>query len=198
MRGLRLVVTVLRLVTSRRLLPRSPAAALPKVAEQLPPHSLQSLRLLPCSQMPLPHRLPCTGCGSDRARSTTAAAALLAHAASPLVMTTADAFAAAVLAEVALPPVLGATTLVGLAAAPPVLAEAQSRPRQRRRTRRTRPNTQNHRPLLKALHESRNTLVPAWELVAKLSHFPTKSIIRPISHYASAEEEAVPLENLAE
>ena len=45
-------------------------------------------------------------------------------------MTTADAFAAAVLAEVALPPVLGATTLVGLAAAPPVLAEAQSRPRQ--------------------------------------------------------------------
>ena len=41
-------------------------------------------------------------------------------------MTTADAFAAAVLAEVALPPVLGATTLVGLAAAPPVLAEAHS------------------------------------------------------------------------
>ena len=45
--------------------------------------------------------------------------------------TTADAFAAAVLAEVALPPVLayaGATALVGLAAAPPVLAEAAHSP----------------------------------------------------------------------
>ena len=126
-----------------------------------PPHSLQAMRCRTCSQSCCRrtpcnhcassrarkchfHRLPCTGCGSDRARSTTAAAALLAHAASPLVMTTADAFAAAVLAEVALPPVLGATTLVGLAAAPPVLAEAQSRPRQTRRTRRTRPNTQKH------------------------------------------------------
>ena len=124
-------------------------------------YSLQAIRCRTCSQISCRrtpcnhcassrarkchfHRLPCTGCGSDRARSTTAAAALLAHAASPLVMTTADAFAAAVLAEVALPPVLGATTLVGLAAAPPVLAEAQSRPRQRRRTRRTRPNTQKH------------------------------------------------------
>ena len=90
------------------------------------------------------HRLPCTGCGSDRARSTTAAAAFLAHAASPLVTTSQRQMpflAAAVLAEVALPPVLGATTLIGLAAAPPVLAEAHSRPRQRRQHA---PNTPKH------------------------------------------------------
>ena len=106
----------------------------------LPPHSLQSLRRLPRSQMLLRahslHWLRLRPCSQHRCRRRTPC--------TPLVTTTADAFAAAVLAEVALPPVLayaGATALIGLAAAPPVLAEAHSRPHQTRRTRRTRPNT---------------------------------------------------------